>query len=283
MTIHHKNHTGLAALATFASLFLTTWVQADGAWNPARDQERIGRIYYYERSNIDGSMDERVTVFRKEVGQIEVYKENGLCGNAALVTADFDPDSLSAPRITGGALKPDARHVEFAFLEFDAESRQLDMMVHLPDQEIRNQAEVRTMPWVLFDFDLASLTIATPYIDNRKDGFAFGMALVWADLSVADPLIWMGDVQANYQGEETHLGVASEYYELTGSAFEGERSVGSTGALWLDAREGHVVDAVMPVPNHPGYTDFRLRLIKVSDGGEAEWNQLLTAHFEGCD
>ena len=55
------------------------------------------------------------------------------------------------------------------------------------------------------------------------------------------------------------------------------------GRLWLDSEDGHVVDAVMPVPNHPGYTDFRLRLLNVSDGGEAEWAALLRAHFEGCE
>jgi hypothetical protein len=51
----------------------------------------------------------------------------------------------------------------------------------------------------------------------------------------------------------------------------------------MDSEDGHVVDAVMPVPNHAGYTDFRLRLLNVSDGGEPEWTALLRAHFEGCE
>ena len=50
------------------------------------------------------------------------------------------------------------------------------------------------------------------------------------------------------------------------SAFEIDLSTGKEGRLWLDEEDGHVVDAIMPVPNHPGYTDFRLRLLDVSDG-----------------
>ena len=77
--------------------------QADSPWTYHESDDEIGRIYYYERSNIDGSMDERVTVFRRDADQIEVYKENGLCRRAALVTAQLDLETLSAPVITGGA------------------------------------------------------------------------------------------------------------------------------------------------------------------------------------
>lgn len=66
------------------------------------------------------------------------------------------------------------------------------------------------------------------------------------------------------------------------SAFEWEHAGGKEGTLWLDAEHGHIVDAVFPAPNHPGYTDFRLRLDHVSDGGIEEWTNLLTAHFSNC-
>jgi len=269
--------------AAAAAVSLATSAQATNPWTYDANDDRIGRIYYYERTNSDGSMDERVTVFRRDTTHIEVYKENGLCGRAALVTAQLDLETLSAPVITGGALQPDAQHIEFAFLELKPETGKVDMLVQLPDMELRNDVEIETANWTLFDFDLASFTVATPHLDNPEDGFGFGMALLWADPSAPDPLFWMGELTAEHVGQANRLGVMADEYRLTGSAFEIDLSTGDEGRLWLDGKDGHVVDAVLPVPNHPGYTDFRLRLLNVSDGGEVEWTALLRAHFEGCE
>lgn len=269
--------------ACLAAISIAASAQANNPWTHHESDDELGRIYYYERTNIDGSMDERVTVFRRDATHIEVYKENGLCGRAALVTAELDLETLSAPVIAGGALQPDARHVEFAFLELNPETDMVEMLVQLPDMEIRNDVKIETANWTLFDFDLASFTVATPHLDNPEDGFTFGMALSWADPSATDPLFWMGELTAEHVEQAEHLGIVTDEYRLTGSAFEIGLSTGGEGRLWLDSQDGHVVDAVMPVPNHPGYTDFRLRLLKVSDGGEAEWTALLRAHFEGCE
>lgn len=265
------------------ALALTSSALPASPWTHDPADDALGRIYYYERSNIDGSRDERVTVFRRDATHLEVYKENGLCTNAALVTAELDLDTLSTRKVTGGALQPDAQHVEFAFMEQVPGSDRIDMVVKLPDGEIRDDMEIGRANWTLFDFDLASLTVATPHLDDYRHGFDFGMGLLWADPSTADPLSWMGDVDAEWAGESKRLGRAAHEFRLTGSAFDGSRSTGEQGRLWLDAEQGHIVEAIMPAPNHPGYTDFRLRLLKVSDGGESEWTALLRRHFQGCD
>ena len=269
--------------AAVGAISIAASAQANNPWTYHESDDAIGRIYYYERTNTDGSMDERVTVFRRDATRLEVYKENGLCHRAALVTAELDLETLSAPVITGGALQPDAQHVEFAFLELNPETGVVDMRVLLPDMEIRNDVEIEVANWTLFDFDLASFTVATPHLDNPQEGFGFGMALLWADPSIEDPFFWMGEVTAEHVGQGERLGTITDEYLLTGSAFENDLSTGKEGRLWLAADDGHVVDAIMPVPNHPGYTDFRLRLLKLSDGGEAEWKALLRAHFEGCE
>jgi hypothetical protein len=165
----------LGAVAGVVSLAASA--QPNNPWTYPESDDGIGRIYYYERTNTDGSMDERVTVFRRDATRIEVYKEKGLCHRAALVTAELDLDTLSAPVITGGALQPDAQHIEFAFLEQNPETGMVDMLVQLPNMEIRNDVEIETANWTLFDFDLASFTVATPHLDNPEDGFGFGMAL----------------------------------------------------------------------------------------------------------
>jgi len=251
-------------------------------WSYQPERNHVGRIYYYERTNSDGTSDERVTMFRRSETNIEVYKENGLCQNAALVIAELDFETFSAPVITGGALLPDAEHLEFAFLNWDQTAARLDIRVALPDMEIIEETDVPSTPWHLFDFDLASLTMMTPHLAAPEHGFDFGMALVWTDPEAGDPLTWMGDVHAAFSDNAVRIGYQTRHYQLTGSAFTGDRAVGSAGDLWLDAADGHVVEAIFPAPNHAGYTDFRLRLQNVSDGGATEWDALLRAHFEGC-
>jgi hypothetical protein len=60
-----------------AAVSLAASAQANNPWTYHESDDGIGRIYYYERTNTDGSMDERVTVFRRDATHIEVYKENG--------------------------------------------------------------------------------------------------------------------------------------------------------------------------------------------------------------
>ncbi len=273
---------GKFLLMTLTALALASCAREESVWRYAPEHDKIGRIYYYERSNGDGSKAERITVFRRDWTHVEVYKENGRCENAALVTAEMDWTTFSAAKITGGQLQPEAQHRAFAFLTWEKAARQLRVLVKLPNMEIREDAPIPTSPWHLYDFDLASLTLATPHLANPRGDFAFGMALLWADPSAGDPLTWMGEVSATYAGEETRRGFAARRFTLAGSALSGERSTGNAGALWLDAADGHVVEASFPVPNHPGYRDMFLKLNKVSDGGEAEWTALLKAHFAGC-
>ena len=272
----------LTLIATTACA--TARVQADDSqWDYQSENAAIGRIYYYERTNTDGSMDERVTVFQRSETELEVYKENGLCRNAALVTAELDPETLSTTRLVGGQLQPEARHMEFAFIAWDAATDTLSLDVRLPNVTITDEARTESRPWHLYDFDLASLTVMTPHLADPDAAFGFGMALLWADPSNPDPMFWMGNVTATPDARETHLGHRTRRYALTGSALAGERATGGEAVLWLDADEGYIVDAIFPTPNHPGYTDFRLRLDHVSDGGLAEWDSLLTAHFANCE
>lgn len=269
----------IASLAFMAAAACSAPV-SEWAYDPSNNDP--GRIYYYERTNSDGSDSERITVFLKDAVNLEVYKEKSLCTNAALVSAEMDWATFSAARITGGRLLPDAEHEDFAFLDWDKSNDRLSVTVRFPDGEFKDDAPVESVPWHIFDFDLASLTVATPHLRAPEKGFSFGMALIWTDPSESDPLSWIGAVNAVYAGEETRLGTRTRKFDLTGSALTGPRSTGGEGALWLDAAQGHIVDAVLPVPNHDGYKDFRLRLIKVSDGGAEEWESLLRAHFEGC-
>ncbi|MEX0645372.1 MAG: hypothetical protein WD076_08675, partial [Parvularculaceae bacterium] len=150
--------------------------------------------------------------------------------------------------------------------------------VELPDREpLKSSVTVETLPFHLYDFDFASLTVMTPHLADPKAGFSFGLPLIIADPSRDDFLLYLGEAVVSFRSEEEYGGRPAYRYAVGGPAFG---SFG--GALWLDAEEGHILDIETGIPNHLEYHDFKLKLVGIDDGGAVAWTKLLTAHFEGC-
>lgn len=238
--------------------------------------DHIGRIYSYIRSDRDGAEAETIHVFRQSRTHIGVAKMRGRCTNAAWVTADLDLERGYATRLGGGRLRPNAQREEFAVLTYDAAARRLDGRVETPNGPILLTLNVADTAWHLFDFDLASLTITAQYRPNRRANLSFGMPLLWP-ADGANPLRYLGRADLRFVRAERRGGRRALRFEAGGPAF-GDRG----GPIWFDAADGHIIEASWGIPNHSEHRDFRLRLTRVSDGGEAEWRRLLSAHFEGC-
>lgn len=242
------------------------------------ERDHVGRIYHYVRSNVDGSDPEDVYVFRKRIDHIQVYKAKSKCTNAAFVTADLDMKKGYATKIVGGRLTKQGLQEKFAFLDYDAAKKTINARIELEGREpLKASVVVEKEPWHLYDFDFASLTVTAPHIENPKGGFSFGLPLVIADPNRPDFLIYLGEAEAVFRQEEKRLGRDALKFSLGGPAF------GSFGGnLWLDAKEGHILDVETGFPNHLEYADFKLELRDVDDGGEPEWAKTLREHYEGC-
>lgn len=245
----------------------------------AQPVDRIGRIYTYVRSGRDGGEAEIVRVYRADRTHIEVSKMRERCTNAAYVTATLDLQRGYATRLGGGRLRPNAGREEFAVLTYDAAARRLDGHIEPPGgaPPLDLRLAVPDQPWHMFDFDLASLTIAQQYRRNPRASFSFGLPLIWPPGAPDNVFRYLGRADLRFVRAERHNGRRTLRFEAGGPAF-GERG----GPIWFDAAEGHIVDAQWGIPNHSEYRDFALRLIGVSDGGREDWRRLLSAHFEGC-
>jgi hypothetical protein len=244
----------------------------------AQPVDRIGRIYTYVRSGRDGSEAEIVRVYRADRTHLEVSKMRNRCSNAAYVTATLDLERGYATRLGGGRLRPNAGREEFAVLTYDAAARRLRGHITPPGgSPIDLSIAVPDTPWHLFDFDLASLTIAQQYRPNPRASFSFGLPLIWPDGAPDNIFRYLGRADLRFVRAERHNGRRTLRFEAGGPAFGGQG-----GPIWFDASQGHVVEAAWGIPNHSEYRDFALRLIGVSDGGPAEWRRLLSAHFDGC-
>jgi hypothetical protein len=261
--------TTLAALGLALLAAAPAAAAPDGfAYDPANDA--VGRIYVYERSNTDGSMAEQIVIFRRSTTEVEVYKSVARCYGAALVTAEFDFETMTAPRITGGRLMPEAQHREFAFLTHDREASSLNIDVQLPDMQLADAIPVSEPLWYLYDFDFADMTLATPHLASPEQSFSFGSPLLWPDMEAQNFFQHLGVSQATPAGVDEH----GRRYAVSG---------GLNGSIWLDAEDGHVSRVELAEPSHPGYADYQLALQSVSDGGAAEWDALLRPHYEGCE
>ncbi len=241
------------------------------------DRTWVGRIYHYVRSNRDGTSAERISVFRKSETELAVYKAGARCAPAALVTAELDLERMSPASITGGRLLPGARVEPFAYLTSTPRLRTLDFKVDLPDRSLEFDVLYRAHPWHLYDFDFASLTVLTPYLNEPKQGFSFDLVLSLADPDLPQPIAFLGRAEFAFDGEEYRQGLPAYRFRADGPAFGGQE-----GMMWLHALEGHIIDAELPRANHLGYEDFKLTLQSVDDGGPDTWRSYLVAHHYGC-
>lgn len=236
-----------------------------------------GRIYHYVRSNRDGSDAENVYVYRAASNRLEVYRASGRCTDATFVTAWVDAETGRAAVASGGRLMPEARHENFTTIAYDGAATMLRTEAALPGGMVRQQVRVEEPVFHLYDFDLATLSLQTMALADRRSDFSFGLPLIRTQPEDGRYVRHLGRADAVYVGEEDYQGTAALRFDVGGPAL-GDKG----GPLWIDADSGHVLGAAWGVPNHAGMEDFAIRLAEIEDGGEAGWQALLTAHFEGC-
>jgi hypothetical protein len=235
--------------------------------------EPVGRIYHYVRSNSDGTEAEAVHVFRKDRTTLEVVKMRSHCTNAAYVIATLDPETWEAKTLSGGRLLPDAQREAFATLTDSG--KDIEASVTMKGETVRQSVPIPIRPWHLYDFDLASLSVATAHLANPDQGFDFALALVWLDPAQPRTMLhWLGAAHARAAGATADI----RRYAVEGPAFGSQGG----GTLDIDARDGHIVAARFGRPNHAEYRDFMLRLTGIDEGRDA-WLKLLRGHWEGCE
>ena len=267
--------------SALAALLVARGTGAGGAamdgTEAAQAKPAVGRIYEYVRTNRDGTLPERIVMFRRTATEIEVYKAVSLCNNAAYVTGIFDPATLEARTLHAGRVAKDGSQQRFGRLDYDPARRLVIARIDLPDGAIEDEVEVPDRPWHLYDFDLASLNVWLEQAGDLESGFSFGMPLVVVSDDPGEFLSYLGRADARYVGRETRHGRDTLRFEVSGPAL-GDKG----GPMWIDAKGRFLVDVEWGLPNHREYRDFKLLLRSVSEGGEAEWKRILAAHHADC-
>lgn len=231
-----------------------------------------GEVLTYQRTDTDGSKAERVVVYDHAPGEVWVHKSRDRCTNAAFVIGHLDPDTGQALELVGGRLRRDLTQEPFAWLTYEKDGN-IRARLGSPDAE-----PLFTVPagprWVLYDFDFSELIAHPPAEIAAAKDFAFDL-----------PLLLVGREQPVFE----NLGRLTLSYAGTGG--EGERSYShyvargaplgdKTGLFWFGP-DGRLIDAIMPIPNHSEYRDFRL-LLRGRATGPTAWRDTVATHWEGC-
>lgn len=254
--------------AAFAALALGACASAPA---PAHTSPTIARLYTFVRSNQDGSAPETIYVYRASATELEVGKMVQRCTDAAFVTAELDLARRQPLSLVGGRLARDGTQTPFAWLTYDRTSHRLHAQV--PSADIDQYVAIDGEPWTVYDFDLADITALNAGHAPAPADFELAVALVWPAERSRNQFRNLGRAWFRYAGAELRLEREALRFEATG---------GLNGQLWLDAREGHVLEARFDEPNHVGYEDFRLVLQSVEDNAAARWTAVRAGHWADC-
>jgi hypothetical protein len=263
------------------------------AATPAASVENpIGTTLTYMRSNQDGTKPERILVHIVSPTELHVARMVEACTDAAYVTATFNPETKEATRLVGGRLTREGKQDPQAYLDFDPGTRKLTVRLGNPSSNPAETYDAPPAPWRMYDFDLAEFALFGP---RGQQPFDFGLAMAWPDGS--SPLVRIlgaahaapldsgvrvfADLSQNTYNEPGDYGDPQPFtlYAVSGPAFPDDGG----GFLWLHPETGHVLEASFTAPNHPGYSDFMLKLTAIDRlTGALAWRDALAEHWKDC-
>jgi hypothetical protein len=260
----------IVLLATLLALPLGPAAAQTAAFRYRPEAIETGVVYHYLKTNVDGSEPERVALYIPTPERIEAFKYHPKGSRAGLVVATMDWSLASAKRLESYQVFAGGQKKLFATLDFAPSDRTLSLEV--PPAGISGvKVEVKSVPWHLYNFDLASLNVAFRHLVDPKKAFTIGIAdpVFGESLGIA----YKGEATVSYVGEEARGGVAARKYAVTGAPFP----EGAT--IWVDASKGHVVDIESPHADNPEWSSFKLKLEKIEKMDPAAWEAFQRAQF----
>lgn len=231
----------------------------------------VGRVYHYEKTNLDGSKPERISLRIAAADRIEAYKFHPGQEPAGLVVAEMDWRRFSVRSLASLQVFAAEGAKPFASLRYDPAAR--EVTVDIP--AIGRVGEVTPIlrePWHVYNFDLASLNVSLPFLVDPTGSFVVGIA----DPNFGDgPLFsYRGEVEVRYLGEERRRGSACRKYRIDGPGLAHRG-----GTFWTDRRDGLFVDLEIDLPDNPDWTSFKLRRLGFERMDDAAWLAFQKAAF----
>jgi hypothetical protein len=216
----------------------------------------LGRIFHYEKSNLDGSHLARISVYVAAVDRMEALKWDQGSDQATLVQAQMDWSKFSVRRFEAWHLSRMSAPEQRVTADVNGDVLSMSLMDH--------PVMIEHWPWHSYDFDFTSLNFTLPHLRNSR-----GDLLFWrTDFVYSTPpaVAEIGEMHLRFESAEYRAGKAVWRYSIGGAGLQN-----TTGTWWADRRTGLLVEYEIPVGDEPGYDNVRLKFLSAQRMSPRRW------------
>jgi hypothetical protein len=232
---------------------------------------RVGTVYHYVKTNIDGTKPEYVSQYAAAADRLEAFKFHPQGQRAALVVATMDWQVFSARRLESWQVFAAGKKNLFATLDYSDAAKSVE--VSIPSTGRPNEkTSVRQLPFHVYNFDFGSLNFAFRHLVNPETAFTVGVA----DPTFKDaPLFaYKGEATISYAGRDTRNNAKCRKYKIDGAGLENRG-----GFIWVNEKHGHIEDMEIALADNPNWTSFKFRLLKTEKMSRSKWENFMKAQF----
>jgi len=231
-----------------------------------------GTVYHYLKTNIDGTVEEHVSLYVAAQDSLVAFKFHPGAERAGLVSAKMDWSIFSATRLASWQVYYTGERKLFATLEYLPEEK--SVAVEIPAMgKPSGKTAIPHAPFHIYNFDFSSLNFAFRHLLAPEKSFTIGIA----DPTFAEngPVFaYKGEAEVKFLEEEKRESAQCRKYSINGAGLQNRG-----GFIWVDKKAGHIVDMEIAQPNNPEWQSFKLRLQSVGHMNPAAWEAFIEDQF----
>jgi flagellar basal body-associated protein FliL len=243
-----------------------TVTSSAGAFRYDPSKIETGTVYHYVKSNIDGTKPGDVAIYVSTPEHLEVFKIYPGANATFYVTSDMDWGVFTPKALDGYELHKDGSKVLVMHAELDKAKNEFAYAAGKDSYTV----PIGHYPVHNFNFDLTSLNFSFRHLADPESEVSVGIHYPAFDLAHFVKFTYTGQALIKYVGDETRGDATCRKYEVSG-----EGLLNCKGTLWADKEKGYIVDMELPVSDNPGWSTFKLKLIKIETMIQDEWNNYM--------
>ena len=230
----------------------------------------VGTIYYYIKSNIDGSYPARIFIYVRDPDHLEVLKfeEHGI--DAALVNAHMDWETFSADQLESWVLTPDGGRRWQALLSSSFE----DQTFTISWQERKDIIPVGHYPTHIYNFDFISLNYILRHWEDPEGEVTIGILQPDFDPNPETMMKYEGIVLIKYVGSEARNGQSCRKYNIGGEGLKN-----NNGVMWVNVEKGIIEDIEIPIPDNLDWENFKFKFVSSEYMDPRQWTEFMDAEI----
>jgi hypothetical protein len=227
---------------------------------------KTGTVYYYLKSNIDGSYPARIVIYVRDRDYLEVLKFEAHGMDAAYVTAHMDWQTFSADRLESRIITPDGVRRTQASLSSSYEDRTFTIAW----QDRTDVVRVGHYPVHIYNFDFISLSYILSHWDHPEGEVKIGILQPNFDPDPETMMKHEGTVLIKFLGNEVRQDTPCRKYSIGGEGLKGHR-----GVMWVNKEKRIIEDIEIPIADNPDWEDFKFKFISSMHMDSQEWMQFM--------